>query len=274
MRHYFEWWSPNDGEYFTETWTAPAWIETTPHYSRFFEIEIMGEPAEKMPGEWVVNILNNGTWWGHAVFELVDEGTPSIPNTPQDVPSNVMAITDIQTPGSYNTGENVTVSVTVGYNFDTATDIAPSVWNNRTQIFVATAEDTVSGMGTKNYDLEFVADEPGTDYYLVAYFVDKGDIIYTDEVGIVAFRLEDTDIDTGIEIPSLDDLGLPTDINIDQIQDQIGNYIDQLSNLNLTIPDELSDIEDTIKEQTGIPGFPVEALILGAAALLVTRKRS
>ena len=269
----FEWWPPSGELYHEETWVAPDWISTTPHYSMFVEIEIMSDPAEDMPGVWSCNIYNNGTWWGHAVFELVDESTPSGPTTPEDVPSNVMAITDLKTPGTYNEGDDVTVSVTVGYNFDTATDIAPSVWNNKTQMFVATAEDTVSGMGTKTYDLVFVADEPGTNYYMIAYFVSGQDIIYTDEVGIIAFKLEDTTVDTGIEIPSLDDLGLPTDINIDEIQTQITEYIDKLSDLDITIPDELEDVEEKVKEVTGIPGFPIEALALGAAALLAIRRR-
>ena len=267
----FEWWPPSGELYHEETWVAPDWITTTNHYSMFVEIEIMSDPAEDMPGEWSCNIYNNGTWWGHAVFELVDESTPSGPGTTQQ---NGMAITNIVTPGTYNEGDDVTVSVTVGYSFDTATDIAPSVWNNKTQIFVATAEDTVSGTGTKTYDLEFVADEPGTDYYMVAYYVEGGDIIYTDEVGIVAFKLEDADVDTGVEIPSLDDLGLPTDINVDQIKNQINEYIDMIGDLNITIPDELGDVEEKVKEVTGIPGFPVEAIVLGAAILLAKRRRS
>ena len=230
----------------------------------------MGDPAENMPGVWAADITVNGTWWGHAAFEIVDEGTPSGPGTPGDVPSNVMAITDLQTPGTYNSGENVSVSVTVGYNFDQSTDIAPSVWNNKTQTFVATVEDTVSGVGSKTYDLEFVADEQGTDYYMVAYYVDGQDIVFTDEVGIVAFRLEDTDVGTGIEIPSLEDLGLPTDIDIDEIKNQITDYVGQLRDL---IPDDLSDIEDEVRERTGIPGYPLEALVLGASALVYALRR-
>jgi hypothetical protein len=266
-----EWYPPSGEIYHEETWVAPDWITTTPHYSRFFEIEIMSDPAENMPGVWSCNIYNNGTWWGHAVFELVDESTPSSPDQTQQ---NGMGITDLETPDTYNEGDDVTVSVTVAYNFDTATDIAPSVWNNKTQMFVSTAEDTVTGTGTKTYDLEFVADEPGTNYYMIAYYVSGEDIIYTDEVGIVAFKLEDTGVDTGIEIPSLEDLGLPTDIDVEQIQNQINEYIDMIGDLNITIPDELEDVEEKVKEVTGIPGFPVEALILGAAVLLSARKRS
>jgi hypothetical protein len=267
----FEWWPPSGELYHEETWVAPDWIDSTPHYSMFVEIEIMGDPAEDMPGVWSCNIYNNGTWWGHAIFELVDESIPTGPSTTQQ---NGMAITNIMTPGTYNEGDDVTVSVTVGYSFDTATDIAPSVWNNKTQMFIATAEDTVSGTGTKTYDLVFVADEPGTDYYMIAYYVEGEEIIYTDEVGIVAFKLEDTDVDTGIELPSLDDLGLPTDINVEQIQNQINEYIDMIGDLNITIPDELGDVEEKVKEVTGIPGFPIEALALGAAVLLAKRRRA
>ena len=181
-----------------------------------------------------------------------------------------LAITDIQTPGTYNPGDTVTVSVTLDYSFDQATDIAPSVWNNNTQTFVSTVEDTVTGAGTKTYDMEFVADEHGTDYYLVAYYIDGQEIIYTDDVGIVAFKLEDTDGGTGIEIPSLKDLGLPTDIDVEEIQSQITEYVDQLKDL---IPEDLSQIEEEVKERTGIPGYPVEALMLGGAALVYALRR-
>jgi len=113
---YFEWWSPNNGEYFNETWVAPAWIENNPSYSTFFETEIMGEPAENMPGEWVVNVLNNGTWWGHVVFDLIDDNTALGSSILENVPTGTMAITNIQTPDSYNVGENVSVKVTVAYS--------------------------------------------------------------------------------------------------------------------------------------------------------------
>ena len=214
--------------------------------------------------------------YGYLSFTLGQggsSGTSSGSSTPQDVPSNAMAITNLQTPGNYNPGENVIVSVTVAYNFDSTTDIAPSVWNNKTQTFVATAEDTVSSTGTQTYDLEFVADEPGTDYYMIAYYVDNGDIVYTDEVGIVPFRLEDTSIDTGVKLPSLEDLGLPTDINVEEIQQQIGEYIDKLGDLNITIPEDLGQVEEQVKQLTGIPGFPIEALVLGAAVLVFAARR-
>jgi len=43
---------------------------------------------------------------------------------------------------------------------------------------------------------------------------------------------------------------------------------------NIEIPDEVSQIEEEIKERTGIPGFPVEAILTGAAAVgLALRKR-
>jgi len=267
----FEWWPPSGELYHTETWVAPPGIESMPYYELMVDIEIMGDPAENMPGEWSCNIYNNGSWWGHAVFELTSEGaSPSMEN----IPSNVMAITDIQLPTNYTPGENVTISVTVAYNFDQTTDIGPSVWNNKTQTFIATVEDTVTGMGTKTYDLTFVADEPGTVYFMVAYFVNSvGDIDYTDEVGLVPFRLEDTNIDTGVEVPSIDDLDLPTDIDLNEIQDQISEYIDKLSNLNITIPDELGDVEEEVKRITGIPGYPIGSLVLGAAAALYLTRR-
>jgi hypothetical protein len=43
---------------------------------------------------------------------------------------------------------------------------------------------------------------------------------------------------------------------------------------NIEIPEEVAQIEEEIKEKTGIPGFPVEAILIGAAAVgLALRKR-
>ena len=265
----FEWWPPSGEVYHIEEWYAPFWVGPGSTYSMFTEIEIMGEPAETMPGVWAVDIYNNETWWGHAAFELVDEGTPSLPD-PGDVPMNVMGITNVETPDGFNEGDNVTVKVTVGYNFEEPTDIAPSVWNNRTQTFVGTVEDTVSGMGVKTYDISFIADEPGTSYFMVAYFVNGSDIVYTDEVGIVPFRLEDETAGPGVDIPSLEDFGLPTEIDLEEIQNQITDYVSRLRDL---IPDDLSEIEDEVRERTGIPGYPLEALVLGASALVYALRR-
>ncbi len=270
---YFEWWSPNDGEYFNETWVAPAWIETSPSYSKFFEIEIMGEPAENMPGEWVVNVLNNGTWWGHVVFDMIDDSIASGPSIPQDVSSNAMAITNIQTPGSYNTGENVTVTVKVSYNFDQATDIAPSIWDNSSQSFIGGVNDNVKGQGAKTYDIVFVADDPETVYFAVGYYTQDENIVYDNQTGLVPFKLEDKSADVGVSIPSLQDLGLPDNVNVDEIKNQIGDYVDKLKNINVSLPDDLSGIEEEVKQRTGIPGFPVEALLLGVATLIWIRRR-
>jgi len=269
---YFEWWSPNNGEYFNETWVAPAWIENNPSYSTFFETEIMGEPAENMPGEWVVNVLNNGTWWGHVVFDLIDDNTALGSSMLENVPTGTMAITNIQTPDGYNVGENVSVKVTVAYSFDTATDIAPSIWDNSSMSFVGGVNDNVNGQGSKTYDIVFVADDPGTVYFAVGYYTQNENIVYDNQTGLVSFRLEDKSTDVGISTPSIQDLGLPDKVNVDEIKNQITTYVDQLKNINVTIPDELSGIKEQVEQQTGIPGFPIGALFIGAAALIWVKR--
>ncbi|MBD3171431.1 hypothetical protein GF326_03060 [Candidatus Bathyarchaeota archaeon] len=264
----FEWWPPAGNLYDEQEWRAPYWTEDVPSYSRFTEIEIMGEEAENMPGEWAINIYNNGTWWGHVVFELVNEDISSLPDR-ENLPTNIIGILNVELPDSFNEGDNVSVSVQVGYNFSSPTDIAPSIWNNNSQTFVGSVEDTVNGLGIKTYDIDFIADAPGIVYYAVAYYVSGDEITYSEEAGLVPFHLEDENTDNGIKIPSIEDLGLPTDIDLDEIQNQIGDYVSQLKD---AIPDDLTGIEDEIKERTGIPGYPVGALILGLAALMIMNR--
>jgi hypothetical protein len=268
----FEWWPPSGELYHKETWTASQGVESTPSYNMFTEIEIQGEPAENMPGEWSVNIYNNGTWWGHAVFELVTESTPSSPNT-NNLSTNALGITKIKTPDSFNVGDNVSVKVTVGYSFNKATDIAPSIWDNNSQSFVGGVNDNVNGQGTKTYDIVFVADDPGTVYYVVAYYTKNENVVYDNQTGLVPFRLEDKSTDVGVSIPSIEDLGLPKNINVDEIKNQISNYVDKLKNLNVTIPDDLSGIKKEVEQRTGIPGYPIGALLLGAATLVWLKRR-
>ncbi len=265
----FEWRNPAGEMYTTQEWIAPSWIGSTPSYSMFEEIEIMGDPAENMLGMWDVKISvgDEWHWWSFSLNGGTANGSSA-------TSTDYMAITDVKKPTSYTPGENVTLTITVDYSFASETDVAPSVWNNNTWTFIATEEDTLVGTGTNTYDLEFMADEAGTAYYAIAYFVEDGNIIYDENHGIVPFVLES---DGGQStIPSLDNIDLPSNIDVDEIKNQINDYIGYGLDFieNIEIPDELKDVEDTIKEKTGIPGYPVDSLLAGAALLgLYLRKK-
>ena len=266
----FEWQNPAGEMYTTQEWIAPSWIETTPSYSMFEEIEIMGDPAENMLGMWNVKISigDEWHWWSFSLNGGTADGSSATVST------DYMAITDVTKPTSYTPGENVTLTITVDYSYTVETAVAPSVWNNNTWTFIATVEDTLVGTGTKTYDLEFMADEAGTAYYAIAYFVEDENIIYDENHGIVPFVLEsDGDQST---IPSLDKIDLPSNIDVDEIKNQINDYIGYGLDFieNIEVPDELKDVEDTIKEKTGIPGYPVDSILVGTALLgLYLRRR-
>jgi len=99
-----------------------------------------------------------------------------------------------------------------------------------------------------------------------------------DPGGYMEFTLSEgssgtTSIPSGTGLPDGLDL---SDLNMDQItsalEDTYQKGLEMLENFE--IPEEVTQIEEAIKEQTGIPGFPVEAILVGAADIgLALRKR-
>lgn len=266
----FDWRNPAGELYTSQEWVAPSWIDSVPYYSMFTEIEIKSEPAENMLGMWDVTISVDDEWWTHS-FSLNGGNEDGTSTSTGDY----FAITDLRKPSSYTPGENVTMTLTLEYSFSSETNVAPSIWNNNTWTFIATEEDTLVGTGTKTYDLEFMADETGTAYYAIAYFIENEEIIYDEYHGIVPFVLE-SDGDTQQSLPSLDDIDLPSNIDVDEIKSQINDYIGYGLEFieNIEVPDELKEVEETIKEKTGIPGYPVDSILAGATLLgLYLRKK-
>lgn len=69
--------------------------------------------------------------------------------------------------------------------------------------------------------------------------------------------------------PSFENIELPSNIDVDEIKNQINDYIGYGLELieNIEVPEELKEVEETIKEQTGIPGYPVTSIMAGLALL-------
>ncbi len=274
----FEWWPPSGELYYEETWTAADWLDNTPHYSMMSEIEIMGEPAENMPGEWAVNIYNNGTWWGHAVFYIIDGSSSSDSSTGSDsevIRGYYIWVTDVRVVGDVALGQNTTIEVDLEYNFlgiPLALTVIDENSDVRSQI-----SDTIQGNGKKTYTMSMkTLETDDTSFFAaIAYYFIDGRWTYMDPNGYMPFTLGQgggSGSSDGIELPDGIDFSA---IDMEQITSKLNDTIQKGLDIlkDVEIPDELSDIEDTIKEKTGIPGYPVEALVLGAAVLVYASRR-
>ena len=79
-------------------------------------------------------------------------------------------------------------------------------------------------------------------------------------------------IPDGVKIPDGLDL---SNIDVDQITSALNEtYQKGLDFLeNIEVPEEISDLEEKIKEQIGIPGYPLESILLAATLGFALRKR-
>jgi hypothetical protein len=111
-------------------------------------------------------------------------------------------------------------------------------------------------------------------FYAVAHYFIDGNWTLMEPGGYMMFTLEGGSVDPSeqgcIRIPG------GSDIDMDKISRALNETItiglDYIGDIET--PEEFSDIEETIKEKTCIPGFPVEALNTGATLLgLALRKR-
>jgi hypothetical protein len=175
-------------------------------------------------------------------------------------------------------GQNATVEVTVEYNF-MQVPLVVSILDDQFEPR-GTTSDEIGDYGETVYSIPMVTKtgDEGKMFYAIAHYFIDGNWTYMDPGGYMAFTLEGGAVDQstpeGFEIPGGFDL---SNIDMDQIastlNDTFQRGLDLLSDVE--IPEELEDIEETIKEKTGIPGFPVEAILVGFTALgYALRKRN
>ena len=272
-----EWYPPSGDLYKMHNWTAPSWVQPHSSWDMWEDIEIKADPAENMPGVWSANVYNNGTWWGHAVFELVSDGSTGTGSgsggDDEVIRGYYIEVTDVRPVGEVVFGQNVTIEVDIKYNF-LEVPLVPTIMDQNYEIRGDTS-DTIQGSGEKTYTITMWTTESDESMYFatVAYYYIDGNWTFQEPWGVKPFTLEGGGIiPDGIELPEGIDF---SDIDVDEIasalNDTIQRGLDVLKDIEL--PDELSEIEEEVRERTGIPGFPFEAIALGAASLVYALRR-
>ena len=184
-------------------------------------------------------------------------------------------VTDVRTVGEVVLGQNVTIEVDVKYNF-LEVPLVPTILDHNYEVRGKTS-DTIQGYGNQTYTIQMETHETDdTAYFAVmAYYFIDGNWTYMDPNGYMAFTLGQsgaTNDPDAVDLPDTIDF---SDIDVEKISNLLNDTIQRGLEIldDVDIPDELSGIEDTIKEQTGIPGYPVLSLILGAAMLVYMARR-
>ncbi|RLI00470.1 hypothetical protein DRO31_08680 [Candidatus Bathyarchaeota archaeon] len=174
-------------------------------------------------------------------------------------------VTDMRTVGDVVLGQNVTIEVDIKYNF-LEVPLVPTIIDQNYEIRGKTS-DTIQGFGNNTYTISMTTYETDdTAYFAVmAYYFIDGNWTYMDPNGYMAFTLGQggaTSDPDAVELPDSIDF---SDIDVEKISNMLNDTIQRgLDIINdVDLPDELS----------GIPGFPVEALIFGAAVLIMATRR-
>jgi len=274
-----EWWPPEGELYKTTNWTAPSYVEDNSDWDMWEDMEIMGDPAEDMPGLWAANIFVDGARWGDVTFELVTDGSSSNSSTDTDddevIRGYYVWVTDVRTVGDVVLGQNVTLEVDIEYNF-MEVPLVPTILDQDFEIR-GKASDTISGYGENTYTISMETRETDDTMYfaVMAYYFIDGNWTYMDPNGYMPFTLDQGEVSDDPEVVDLPDNIDFSEIDLDKYTKTLNNTLQRGLDLldDVEVPDELSGIEDTIKERTGIPGYPVEVLILGTLLLVYLARR-
>ena len=214
---------------------------------------------------------SDGQWWGREIFELVSDGTTTSTGSTDDntkIRGYYVHVTGVTPVGEVILGLNATFDVTVEYNF-LQVPLVVSILDDQLELRAQTS-DEISDYGENVYTLSMVTGSEDTDkvFYAVAHYFIDGNWTAMDPKGYMAFSLdgESSGISGGSDIPEgLDLSGIDVEKISRALNETIAIGLDYIRDIE--IPDE-------IKEKTGIPGFPVEAIFAGAALLgLALKKR-
>ncbi len=280
--------TPDGDDYVTLNWTAPFWIEDGSTWDFWEDIEVQGDwrasdPNMMMtdhPGTWTAHVTVNGTWWDHLVFDVVSDGSTGDSSGSTDDDTKIRGyyvhVTDVTPIGGVTLGQNATVEVTVEYNF-MQVPLVVSILDDEFEPR-GTASDEIGDYGESKYQISTITmtDDGGKVFYAVAHYFIDGNWTYMEPGGYMAFTLEGGAVDPGspggVEISGGFDL---SDIDLDQITSTLNDTFQRGLDLlkDVEIPEELGNIEETIKERTGIPGFPVGAVIVGVSLIGLAMRR-
>ena len=295
-----EFMTPSGELYVPFNWTPPFVIQDGTYWEMWEDLEMMGDWRSKdpdvamtdIPGTWSAIITVDGQWYATLPFEVVPDGSSSTStgstgtstgstDTPPDDDTKIRGyyvhVTDVTPVGEVTIGQNATIEVTVEYNF-MQVPLVVSILDDQFEPR-GTASDEIGDYGESLYSIsmETKTGDEGKMFYAIAHYFIDGNWTYMDPNGYMAFTLEGGAVDPGspdgVEIPGGFDL---SDIDVDQITSTLNETFQRGLDLlkDVEIPEELGDIEETIKEKTGIPGFPYEAIIVGTSLLgLALRKR-
>jgi len=250
------WTDPVGNWYSHEEVQLPPFGDGSKLYSFVDELKVSGEAAaEKRGSTWTVGVRNEHFEGVALIFDIHEavRGTYY----------NVLRVTPV---GSVVIGEPVTVEVVIEYNVIVSLPILPSIYNESLSL-VAYTSDEILGEGERTYTLTVptgAGDDSRVFYAVANYYVD-GEWRYNDPGGYMAFTL------SGDSTPSEDDKGIDfSSINVDQLSEALNNTLQEGLDFveNLDLPNA-TDLEETIREKTGIPGFPFMAILLSISLIAV-----
>jgi len=277
----FKYIQPSGAVYHLDEWVAYDWLNGE-SYNTFSEMEVQASPAADLTGMWSLDVYNEDTLWMQIPFEIVSDGSSS--GTTDDTSNTIIRgyyvfVKDVKIVGDVVLGQNVTVEMTIEYDYPIQSPLVPSIFDENFELRGDTFDEILDD-GEETYTISMttrIGDDSKVFYAVAYYFVD-GNWTFMESGGYMPFTLSEgssgaTSLPSGSELPDGLDL---SDINMDQITSVLEDTYQKGLELlkNIEIPDEVAQIEEEIKERTGIPGFPVEAILIGAAAVgLVLRKR-
>ncbi|MCJ7732361.1 hypothetical protein MUP51_08605 [Candidatus Bathyarchaeota archaeon] len=274
----FSFWEPLGNLYYSEDVVLPSYVDGSSWYSVMSEIEVQGEPAEDMLGTWTVSVFNEDSEGAVELFEIADTGAESTGSGSEEkIRGYYIWVDDVRPVGEVVIGENVTVEIVVKYSFPIKSPLVPSIFDDGFELRGDTS-DEIQGSGETTYTVTMatVEGDESRVFYAVAYYFIDGNWTFMDPDGYKAFTLSGDSggsvVPDGVKIPDGLDL---SNIDVDQITSALNEtYQKGLDFLeNIEVPEEIFDLEEKIKEQTGIPGYPLESILLAAALALALRKR-
>ncbi len=219
------------------------------------------------PKQYIANVYLNGMSAKQISFQLAGGTTPPIP---------YMITNGIDAPEQVSPGEEFEISVYTEYHFNAPTAVNPTIYDPMTESVVAATGETLDSKGQRGFTFNVVAPEGSGEYFLYAvnYFDVGGELTFNENGGIQTIVLQLGQGGTGSTLPvdpsEIKEI-IPDDISIEDLVELIPEGV----NIDLTelgLPDSVTDGIEKVEEvakNNGVPGYPVEVILLALVAVLV-----